>query len=477
MLIIFSVTLGEAFSQCLLFNESKLCNSSYNNAIEYNGYYYIVGGGIDNPNEADYCNYFNAMIVKSDACGKIIWRKFIGQIGFYDNSVSQILCYDGYLYLLGLTSENSLQSTSFMAKLDMDGNLIWYQTYRTNNNDITCYRMMIHNNTLLVYGYHEVYENKPYTYNFYIMEIDTSGYLFKEHEYNMNNGRTYFGKIFKTTNGFLAFGGVNNGFKYGKDSFIYENGMVICKLNEALDIIKIDTIGSQIISSPQTIDYNPIIKKYMMHLSRWINNDSTYRQIAFLDSTGKLEKIIDDPFKYNVLPINLVAFKDGWIANYDYLVCYDGDFKEKKRIQVTRIDTGYIKATSTTIVKNGNAILITGNCNACNPYDDNSNSRYDRPTAIIVDSNFRDYGKAQAPPIIYDAIKAFPNPALESIILQITETEAVYSIYNSMGMFVSLGSMASSVDISLLNMASGMYIIQLKSPQGNHIGSVKFVKK
>jgi hypothetical protein len=95
----------------------------------------------------------------------------------------------------------------------------------------------------------------------------------------------------------------------------------------------------------------------------------------------------------------------------------------------------------------------------------------------VVDTNFIDYGKAQPPPIKYNAIKAFPNPALESITLQITETAAEYAIYNSMGMFVSAGSMASSADISLLNMASGMYIVQLKTPQGNYIGNVKFLKK
>ena len=73
-------------------------------------------------------------------------------------------------------------------------------------------------------------------------------------------------------------------------------------------------------------------------------------------------------------------------------------------------------------------------------------------------------------------VRLFPNPAIESITLQITETEAEYTIYSSMGMFVSAGSMASSADISLLNMASGMYIIQLKSPQGSYIGNVKFLK-
>ncbi|MCX6186338.1 MAG: T9SS type A sorting domain-containing protein [Bacteroidetes bacterium] len=181
-----------------------------------------------------------------------------------------------------------------------------------------------------------------------------------------------------------------------------------------------------------------------------------------------------------MIPINLIAFKDGWIANYDYLVFYDSVFKEKNRIQVTRIDTGYIKATSTTIVKNGNAILLTGNCKACNPYDDNSNSRYDRPTAIMIDSNFKDYGKAQAPivpPVPYDKVNLFPNPSSENITLQITAIQGIYDIYNSCGKLIKSGSMQTSTNINIANLSQGMYIINIKTPQGDNIGSVKFMKK
>ena len=169
------------------------------------------------------------------------------------------------------------------------------------------------------------------------------------------------------------------------------------------------------------------------------------------------------------------------MANWDGgLVKFSADYKKEKNIIFGRTDKGYFVSNNTSVVRNGTALLVTGGCKGCNPYDDNTDGRYERPTAIMIDSNFRDFGKAQPPyeaPKPFAAIKAFPNPALESITLQITETAAEYSIYNSMGMFISSGSMPSSTDISLLNMASGMYIIQLKSPQGNHIGSVKFLKK
>ncbi len=74
-------------------------------------------------------------------------------------------------------------------------------------------------------------------------------------------------------------------------------------------------------------------------------------------------------------------------------------------------------------------------------------------------------------------INAFPNPATESITLQITNTEAEYTVYNSEGIFVSSGKMQSSTEISLANISSGIYFIHIKSLQGDNIGSMKFVKK
>ncbi|MEI6881515.1 MAG: T9SS type A sorting domain-containing protein, partial [Bacteroidota bacterium] len=203
-------------------------------------------------------------------------------------------------------------------------------------------------------------------------------------------------------------------------------------------------------------------------------------QIAFLDSTGKVEKIIDDP--KNFLPSNIIAYKDGWIRNYTTsLIHYDANYKVVSKF-ITNFESQncYFESSHLSLVENGRALLLAGYSRACNPYDFNHESRYNRPTAFVVDSNFTDYGKAKPPyeaPKPFAVIKAFPNPALESITLQVTETAAEYAFYNSMGMFVSSGSMASSADISLLNMASGMYIIQLKTPQGNYIGNVKFLKK
>ncbi len=126
------------------------------------------------------------------------------------------------------------------------------------------------------------------------------------------------------------------------------------------------------------------------------------------------------------------------------------------------------------------AFLLVGLGRACNPYDYNPESHYDRPMAFMVDTNFIDFGKASppyVPPIPYGTINLYPNPAIDNVTLQITDTKGIYNIYNSCGKLISSGILQASTDIAIHNLAQGIYIIHIKTPQGNNIGSVKFVKR
>ncbi len=481
LVLLTSFTLRESFSQCLLFNEIKSATdlSNYNRATEYNNYYYLTGLGIKDTNELNKNFSSYAVLVKADKCGNTMWKYFYdNENSFYGNTVDDILAYDGYIYLLGGTQEQAAQGTSFIAKIDQNGKLIWYKIYRTNSNDITAYRFFLQNNTLVCYGYHEQRLNRPLLTNPYIMCIDTSGKMLWEKEHIQNNGQTRYLGIHSINKYFVGIIGPSFNYKYGKDSILYD-GVLTCILDSQYNIINIDTIKNGFGSGVNLTAYNPELKQITIYLKHYVSSDSSICQIAFLDSTGKVEKIIDDP--YNFLPNVVIPYRDGWLRNTNSMIIfYDSKFSEIKKIQYKTYDTGYFESSYITVVRKETAFLVAGKCRACNPYDFNPNVRYDRPTAIMVDSNFKDYGKAQPPfeaPKPFAAIKAFPNPALESITLQITETAAEYSIYNSMGMFISAGSMATSADISLTNIASGMYIIQLKSPQGNYIGNVKFLKK
>jgi len=463
----------------LLFNEIKSATtqSVYNKAIEYNNNFFIIGAGIKDTNENNENFSFNSLVVKTNSCGKVLWKYFYGKIGNFNNTFYDIILHSNYLYLLGGTEEEANTGTASVTKIDLDGNLVWSKIYSKFDNDILAANFFIENNQIIIYGSRE-FGSKS---NIYIMKIDTAGNLIKDYDLFINNGITHLQRAFKIDSYYLGIASTDLDFKYGKDNIIYNSGLMLIKFDTNFNIIQTDTIKRNYRSKNKTIDYNPKLMKFIIALDNFVSSDSTHRQIAFLDSAGHLEKIIEDPYSPIYYPKNLIAYQDGWVANWDGgLVKFSADYKKEKNIVFGRIDTGYFVSNNTSVVRNGTALLVTGGCKGCNPFDDNTDGKYERPTAIMIDSNFKDFGKAQPPieaPKPFAAIKAFPNPALESITLQITETEAVYSIYNSMGMFVSAGSMQSSTDISLLNMASGMYIIQLKSPQGNYIGNVKFLKK
>ena len=479
MFIFISITLRESFSQCLLFNEIKSATSEtlYNTAIEYDGYYYMAGAGINDTNELNYNSSFNALIVKSDYCGRTIWKKFFSKNlnSGIDNTIINIIAHNGFIYAIGQTAEQAAQGTDFIVKINLDGDVVWYKIFRTNNNDITGSKFFIYKNSIIVYGYHEQREKRPPLNNNYIMCIDTSGNLVWEKEHFKNNGVSEYVNIFPSgSNQFTGISAVSQNFKYGIDSILYD-GVMVCGLDSDFNILNMDTLKRGFNIKTSTNAYNSQTKKILIHLNKWISTDSIFCQIAILDNKGKLDRLIDDSY---YIPSCIVTFNNGWIRNYTTsLIEYDSLYIIKRKF-ITNFSNEkcYFESKHLSLTDNGN-LLLAGYSNACNPYDYNPNSHYNRPTAFVVDTNFLDYGKALPPPIKYNVIKAFPNPALESITLQITETAAEYSIYNSMGMFISSGNMQSSAEISLINMASGMYIIQLKTPQGNHIGNVKFLKK
>ncbi|MCX6185561.1 MAG: T9SS type A sorting domain-containing protein, partial [Bacteroidetes bacterium] len=407
-----------------------------------------------------------------------IWNNFYCKdlMAGYDNTFINIIAYDGFIYAIGQTAEQASQGTDFIVKTNLNGDVIWYKTFRTNNNDITCSKFFVYKNTFIAYGYHEQREKRPILLNNYIMCVDTTGELLWEKEHFKNNGESEYRNIFPVNkNRFLGISAVSNNFKYGKDSVLFE-GTLICKLDSNFNILEADTLLRDFNTKTTTSDYNFKSKKIAIHLNHWVRSDSVFCQIALLDSTGKVEKIIDDP--QNFTPSCLIAYKDGWVKNYNtILIQYDSNYNEVRRFAKSFGDEGYFKSSYLSLVNNGKDFLLAGKGRACNPYDDNPESHYDRPTAFMIDTNFIDYGMAQPAPVKYNAIKAFPNPATESITLQITNTEAEYTVNNSVGMFVSSGKMQSSTEIPLANISSGIYFIHIKSLLGDNIGSVKFVKK
>ena len=317
LFILISITLRECFSQCLLYNEIKSATgyiNGYSCAVEYENHFYLGGYGISDTDEtvSNNSDYYS-LLVKTDACGNTIWKKFIRD-EVYGSMITSILQYDGYIYVMGGTAENARTGTAFIDKLNTDGEVIWQKIYRTKNNDINGANFFIDNNRIIVYGNHENVEGFLNMENMHLMVIDTSGFLLKEIEYNRDNGKSTFFKIYKQKWGYVTVSYVEINFKYGQDSILYEKGVLIGILNNNFEMISLDTIKSNYTTTLLSIDYNAQLNKYILHLACYYRSDSSHNQIAFLDSTGKLEKIIEDPYSPIFEPTNLISYKDGWVS-------------------------------------------------------------------------------------------------------------------------------------------------------------------
>jgi hypothetical protein len=370
----------------------------------------MVGDAVADTNELiPFGTYLSkCVVVKTDKCGNVIWKRFLGLDYAYESGLNIIKIGD-YLYVLGGTQEGARASTDFMAKLDEEGNTIWYNIYRNNNKDVSCSQMFVENNKIVIYGGREKQNVRGLI--MYAYAIDFNGKVLWSKDYVINKQSTYFYRIFKINNGYLALSFTNDTLVIGKDSTPYSSGVLICTLDSQFNLLQLDTLKSGFFSGVNQIAYNAQLKQVILYIKHYENSGSSICQIAFLDSTGKVEKIIDDP--YNFLPSNIIAYKDGWIRNYTTsLIHYDANYKVVSKF-ITNFESQncYFESSHLSLVENGSALLLAGYSRACNPYDLNPESRYNRPTAFVVDSNFIDYGKAQPPPIKYNAIKAFPNPA------------------------------------------------------------------
>ncbi len=339
--VITSITLRETFSQCLLFNEFKSqCDfNTYRHAIETKDNFYFVGDAIDDTDElAPKGKYISkCVVVKTDRCGNIIWKKFLGLDNAYESGL-YIEKIGNYLYINGGTQEGARAATDFIAKLDEDGNTVWYKIYRKNNCDISCSRMFNENNNLVIYGSREITDIQGHVKGviMYIYAIDTAGKLIWDKEYFKNYPSNYFHTLSLINNGYIGIVGISYNNNINKTI----EGVLICRFDTFYNLKDIDTIKNSFYSGVNVIAYNSTIKKTAIHLTHWVNTDSNFCQIALLDSTGKVEKIIDDP--QNFTPSCLIAYKDGWMKNYNtILIQYDANYKVVRKFTKSFGDEGF----------------------------------------------------------------------------------------------------------------------------------------
>lgn len=77
----------------------------------------------------------DALIVKTDSAGTIIWSKSFGDNTLIDYFSAGLIADDGSIYALGYTIGFSTAGSIYLVKFDSDGNIIWEKAYDTASSD------------------------------------------------------------------------------------------------------------------------------------------------------------------------------------------------------------------------------------------------------------------------------------------------------------------------------------------------------
>lgn len=125
----------------------------------------------------------DALIIKTDFDGNVIWEKKFGLKG-EDYAESAICAKDGFL-ITGSTSSYGFGSTDMLLlKMDGDGNVLWYKTFGDKNEDKGKDLVLSSTSNIYVYGWSRAYGNGKGEY--YLVKTDSEGNVISEHFYGGN---------------------------------------------------------------------------------------------------------------------------------------------------------------------------------------------------------------------------------------------------------------------------------------------------
>jgi len=143
---------------------------------------------------------FDIFVAKFDSNGNLLWFKTFG--GTYNDEGDAIVAFNGSLYLVGSTLSFGFANwyfDAFIAKLDLDGNLIWFKTFGFRSADEGAYKILFSpDGYIYVIGW----TNYDYSYSSFLAKFD-------------QDGGVYWVKKFSTWVG---------GFTVSPDGYIYVAG-------------------------------------------------------------------------------------------------------------------------------------------------------------------------------------------------------------------------------------------------------------
>lgn len=208
---------------------SSATNEAFNTSImDVNGNYILAG----NTNTTGNNDFY---IVKINSIGNLIWTKIYGGSG-NDLIRSMVYTNDNCYILAGNTSIYGAGGTDIaVMKIDQDGNLLWFKTYGTSNNDAANSIVKSSDNGFAVTGI--TYNTGNVDGNILILKMDSSGNLLWNKIIGGSSYDAAWGITFSLSGGY-GITGQTQSFGAGA------NDAIIINLNSQGNLLWCKTIGT-----------------------------------------------------------------------------------------------------------------------------------------------------------------------------------------------------------------------------------------
>jgi hypothetical protein len=287
-----------------------------------------LGGDLDN---------IKSTLIRTDASGNLLWRKYFGDANF-DNERPFIVPTDDGNYLMFWCKTKTAgwddklvaeDATINVAKIDIDGNILWQKNYLEDLNQphylISDIKVLSDGN-ITITG-----KIGDFLGLVFIMKIDQNGELIWYRDYTMPNNNVFY-------QGFYSVNGLTTTFDGGyviATEYISEAGDMFSEYTQTGAVIKLDGYGcleeNCHLVSTDNLQLNQGLDIYPNPTDGVIEivSDEVFEKVEIMDVTGKL--IFSKKLKAKTDKIDLTSFENGIYFINAYYV--NGKLRHQKIIK------------------------------------------------------------------------------------------------------------------------------------------------
>ena len=424
---------------------------------------YIITGGIQQPN-----NNYNPFIMKLNVCGEKEWCNIYYTPDLsheWGRSIRSIP--GGYIALLWVYGEDSLNQRICLYRLDTEGELIWKQFYAQSDTAIlneTSVKMMVTNDFHYIINGYCYYPNPgapwPKYLRPFVIKVDNTGALVWELPWSDVNGENYYGQSYMSVVD-------NSGNIYSSGRHIMLEGP---NPGDKPSLIKTDNAGNEVLYS----NLLPLTDLGLTHTINWFTDSTLALGAGWVytsgggDSVGVFKtdregNVLDNKWIFN----SSNTFRDGETTFDNKLLLVGGFWQNIWRSHAFKLNSNleYDSVYTTPLVYDS----------LC-PYPIPSDTIYPDCLIVGIDDPFVKTDK--------NRLKVYPNPASTILHIEIptylkttnqirTFTVAtihyqwnqtrleIYNLFGQLMIRKEIPAGKKLVDVDISGWKEGLYVVKL----------------